>query len=314
MKSESFQQALAFARLPDELRSRVETALATQAFVPSHLVAACLDVMSIGIEQLMIRLLPVAAVYARVPISDFPVGAVALGMPPPSAATGPGNLYFGANMEFLGQALSCSVHGEQSAVNNAWLHGENGLQSMATNAAPCGHCRQFLYELTTATNGFKMLRKKSKDPNDDSCTSHPLTQILPEPFGPLDLGVTGGLMRREDHGLQIKAKSPAGMAAIEAANSSYSPYTNGYSGVGLVTGDGRVIGGRYAENAAYNPSLSPLASALAFMNMSQVPGSPFHIVEAVLVEAAAKMSQKDATGALLSAVAPGVELQYLSAN
>ena len=47
-------------------------------------------------------------------------------------------------------ALSLCVHGEQSAINHALIQGETGLQSLAINAAPCGYCRQFLYEITTA--------------------------------------------------------------------------------------------------------------------------------------------------------------------
>jgi cytidine deaminase len=71
-------------------------------------------------------------------------------MPPSSPISGPGNLYLAANMEFTNEALSLCVHGEQSAVNHALIQGETGLQSLAINAAPCGYCRQFLYEITTA--------------------------------------------------------------------------------------------------------------------------------------------------------------------
>ena len=44
--------------------------------------------------------------YARAPISKFYAGAVALGMPPSSPISDPGNLYLGANMEFPNEALS----------------------------------------------------------------------------------------------------------------------------------------------------------------------------------------------------------------
>jgi hypothetical protein len=46
---------------------------------------------------------------------------VALGMPPSSPISDPGNLYLGANMELPNEALSLCVHGEQSAVNHALI-------------------------------------------------------------------------------------------------------------------------------------------------------------------------------------------------
>ena len=52
---------------------------------------------------------------------EVPVGAVALGLS--------GALYAGANLEFLGQSLSLSVHAEQAAVYNAWVHGEAGVSA-----------------------------------------------------------------------------------------------------------------------------------------------------------------------------------------
>ena len=68
--------------------------------------------------------------------------------------------------------------------------------------------------------------------------------------------------------------------------------------------------GRYAENAAYNPSLSPLQSALAFMSMCLPAQTELSVTEAVLVEAQSKISQKDVTAAALSSVAPSVVLQH----
>ncbi len=94
-------------------------------------------------EQLALELLPWAQGYARPQISNFPVGAIALGLS--------GALYAGANLEFLGESLSLSVHAEQAAVYNAWVHGETGVTLIASTAAPCGFCRQFLNELRTAS-------------------------------------------------------------------------------------------------------------------------------------------------------------------
>ena len=66
-----------------------------------------------------------------------------------------GNLYFGANYEFPGQALSFTVHAEQAATMHAISFGETGIDLLAVSAAPCGYCRQFLNELTTAFYVFK---------------------------------------------------------------------------------------------------------------------------------------------------------------
>src|ERR1700750_2683197 len=87
-----------------------------------------LELGFIDVGPLMIALLPYAAAYARVPVSNYTVGAVALGMP--NGAPIP-NIYLGANFEFTGEALSFTVHAEQSASANAWLHGEQGIQALA---------------------------------------------------------------------------------------------------------------------------------------------------------------------------------------
>ena len=56
----------------------------------------------------------------------------------------------GVNLEFPGLPLQHSVHAEQFLIANAAWHGERGLLRIAVNAAPCGHCRQFIAELITA--------------------------------------------------------------------------------------------------------------------------------------------------------------------
>ncbi len=63
-----------------------------------------------------------------------------------------GHLYIGVNLEFPGLPLQHSVHAEQFLIANAAWHGERGLRRIAVNAAPCGHCRQFIAELVTAVS------------------------------------------------------------------------------------------------------------------------------------------------------------------
>ena len=126
-----------------------------------------------------------------------------------------------------------------------------------------------------------------------------LTYFLPDAFGPHDLGVQGGLMQAQYNGLTVQQPlDNTGLAALEAANASYSPYTGTFAGVALTTSTGVTCTGRYAENAAYNPSMSPLEAALSQLVFHGQDLSA--IVEAVLVETNGPASQVGATQLVLS--------------
>jgi cytidine deaminase len=303
----------AVAGCPREIQADLRGLPASGAVIPSGLVRRWLDGLGEDVGTLMIRLLPVAASFARAPLSGFSVGAVALGVPR-SPESAPGSLYLGANMEFPGQALSFCIHGEQSAVNNAWLHGESGVRMLAVTAAPCGYCRQFLCELGPSLPDLDILLKTGDDPADHSHTRRPLTSYLPDAFGPGVLGMAGGFMAPAAHGLTVAGGDAVLRAALAAANASYAPYTGNFCGVGLRDAGGAIHSGRYAENAAYNPSMSPLESALAAMSMTLPAGAALTITEAVLVEAPAPISQRAATEAVLSSVAPSVPLRSYTAR
>src|SRR2546429_6390861 len=88
----------------------------------------------------MLELLPEAQSHARPVLSGYRVGAIVRGTS--------GALYLGANLEFPGQSLNQTVHAEQAALSNAFMHDEPGIEAIAVSAAPCGHCRQFLYEFS----------------------------------------------------------------------------------------------------------------------------------------------------------------------
>ena len=219
--------------------------------------------LGVDVPRLMTMLLPDAAKFARPPISNFRVGCVSRGLS--------GALYFGTNVEFAGEALSFTVHAEQSSVTNAWTNGEEGIDLIAVNAAPCGYCRQFLNELTTADRLIVAMPNETRS----------LRELLPSAFGPRDLGIEGGLMQRIDHGLTIDDGDALAKTALEAANMSYAPYSKSYAGVALRTASGRVVSGPYAENAAFNPSMSPLEVALSRLNLA---GEAFDTIDdAVLV-------------------------------
>jgi cytidine deaminase len=265
------------------------------------------------IGSLMMQLLPVAKQYAVVPISDYPVGAVAAGMP--NGDTGWCSLYLGANFEFRDVPLSFTVHAEQVAINNAWLSGEQGVVSLAISAAPCGYCRQFLYELVTAKQLQVLLPANQFSPV--FYASAPLTEFLPHPFGPSDLGLGGGLMdpAQSDQTLTLTGGKPSDeltAGALEAAELSYNPYlaNTGYAGAAIKLKGGKVYAGRVAANAAYNPSLSPLASALAYMNMHEPPGSSHPVERCVLVEMDSPAGQLSAANTVLARYAPGVTVEH----
>lgn len=246
------------------------------------------------IEQRLVELIPEAKKLAVPPISNFFVGAVALG--------NSGNFYYGANLEFPGEALSFCVHAEQAAVVNAMVHGETGLEMLAVSAAPCGYCRQFLNELTTAP----ALRIIIQD-----TPPVPLASLLPSAFGPRDLGVDAALMSPQSHNLSIDAGDELAEAALAAANASYAPYTHAYAGVALRARDGAIFRGSLAENAAYNPSLSPLEAAMIDL-VIRGRKSYGDVAEAVLVEASGPVSQEGATRAVLRSIGD-VPLRVLKA-
>ncbi|SFU26892.1 cytidine deaminase [Xenorhabdus koppenhoeferi] len=235
-------------------------------------------------HALAFALLPLAAACSIPPISHFYVGAIARGES--------GNLYFGANMEFPGVPLQQTVHAEQSAITHAWLHGEKKLASITINYSPCGHCRQFMNELNSGTQLEVHL------PDRPPLT---LADYLPEAFGPRDLADAPLLLDTVNHNYQLATHDNLVQAALDAANRSHAPYSQSHAGIALQDEQGRIYTGRYAENAAFNPSLPPLQAALIFMNMS---GSDCQSIKrAVLVESKnSQLSQWSATESTLTAL------------
>ncbi|WP_018240745.1 cytidine deaminase [Ensifer sp. BR816] len=216
--------------------------------------------------QYLRSLIERAKKLSRPTMSNYRVGAVGLG--------GSGAIYFGANIELPGSELCQTIHAEQSVVINALNHGEARLAALAISAAPCGSCRQFLNELADADRLAIWLARD---------TPYSLVDFLPEPFGPQDLGVIGGLLAPQDNGLEPQGRpDAAGKAALDAANRSYAPYTKSFAGCVFVLDDGTLWPGSYVENAAFNPSLSPGQTALVGLTMA---GRDWRAIrEVVLVE------------------------------
>jgi cytidine deaminase len=235
-------------KLPAALRKAVGNTLADARF-NGYLKAS----KTITLEDPKFRtaLLEVAKQFSLAPISNFYVGAIAVG--------DSGNSYFGANMEFAGVPLSASIHAEQSAVMNAWLHGEKGIQALHVSELPCGHCRQFLLELSNAaTLPITIANKK-----------YVLTDLIPHHFG-VNREPGQGLLDSPKQALksvQLLEKDQH-RRALNAAEQSYTPHTKNKQGFIIEDVNGTLYEGRTAESAAFNPTVLAVTSALNQRNLS----------------------------------------------
>ncbi len=196
-------------------------------------------------------LLRAAAAQAQVPVSGFRVGAFAVGHS--------GRLYPGANMEFPGVPLSSSLHAEQSAVINAWMHGESGLSAIHVSEQPCGHCLQFMQELDNAEELTLFVNN----------ASYRLRDFLTQPFVLPDIRGKG-LFGRSAHPLvDLRPnEDTTAQRAINAASLSYCPYSSSHEGCILETISGETFVGRSVESAAYNPSVPAIIVAMNQRNWS----------------------------------------------
>ncbi|HCG8481552.1 cytidine deaminase [Vibrio parahaemolyticus] len=294
MKSR-IEQALASA--PEALSKQLAPIVLTDDFdatLSAQQFEQLLSATSLSDKELRVALLPFAAAYSYAPISEFYVGAIVRGLS--------GRLYFGANMEFFGVQLGQTVHAEQSAISHAWMKGEHGVKDITINFSPCGHCRQFMNELSTA----KELKVQLPERDEKS-----LHEYLPEAFGPADLGIESGLMAEVKHQFVCDDEDALIQQAVEAMNMSHAPYTNNLSGLALELANGRVFKGAYAENAAFNPSLPPLQVALIQVLLA---GETFDSIKAAaLVEnSKGKISHLADTQSTLEALNPDIPVSFVN--
>jgi cytidine deaminase len=248
--------------------------------------------------DLMLNCVSLAQQFAQAPITAFKVGAVALGRT--------GSLYFGANVEFPAVGLALGIHAEQSAVANAFMHGETGLDAIATTAVPCGFCRQLLSEVTENEDFTVMTVGRP---------AAMLSTLLPTPFGPKDLGLNTTAFANPSADLRLTVADTGELTrlALEAAQKAYAPATGAISGIALKTKDGKVFAGPCLESVALNPGLSCLQTAIVGLILS---GNDLtDIVSATLVELKeARNTQGHLVQAALEAIAPGATLTVRSAE
>ncbi|RQW61932.1 cytidine deaminase [Vibrio viridaestus] len=254
----------------------VQRTKSSVSVIPSNEKQALMKEFSLSEAEICFSLLPIAATLAHVPLSNFHVGAIAKGSS--------GALYFGANIEFESAPLGHTIHAEQAACNNAWMNGENGIEDIFVTAPPCGHCRQFMNELNTS-HKLNIWIKDS--------TVKTLKSLLPDDFGPTDLGIEASFLTNNSQ-------------SIAALERSYSPYTQSPSAVELLMKNGTIYHGAYAENAAFNPSLPPLQSALIMCILDRC--SLNDIVRVTLKESPSnRIKHRDTSASLASLIAPQAE-------
>ena len=291
---------------PQPLRSGLQSIPQNSGMLDTRLCKAITETPGMSPERLMIKLLPIARLYARVPISNFRVGAVVKARL--SKDSDEFALFLGANSEFAGQDLTQTIHAEQAAVVNAWQQGAVQIDAIAVSAAPCGRCRQFLYELDTRHS----LTIIVPQPDRDSYTNERLPDLLPQAFGPKDLSAAGLTLSGEDPptlSLKMSFDDPLVLKALSAAERTYAPYTHNFAGCTIQINHQKIYTGSYLESVAFNPSLSPLHTAIIQMNMDDfVTGGT--ITRAILVEKPTTISQRGVSELLLDALAPEIHLAY----
>ncbi|CAG9296687.1 cytidine deaminase [Celerinatantimonas diazotrophica] len=208
--------------------------------INTHQVLALKSALQIDELELAQQLLPMASSFAITPISGFQVGAILI--------DAKGQMFMGANYEMRQLSLSVTLHAEQAAFFNALNHDCAPLTQLVVNAAPCGHCRQFIREYPNCFNLNIFFNGQN----------YTFEQLLPHSFGPDDLNV----------GVSLNAQNEAFRDIQELANKSYSPYSGCKIGLIAYQGEVAIANSWYIENAAFNPSASPLSLLLSQVALS----------------------------------------------
>jgi len=272
-------------------------------FLPAKKVESLLKDLNLTIHQLLLRLVPLARSRAICPISNFHVGVTGL--------AGSGNVYLGTNVEFIGFPLNFSIHAEQCLISHIAFHDETDIKAIGLSAAPCGHCRQFMTEL----KNFE---------NIEICVEGQplrlLKELLPSCFSPIDLGNKSLMLHHHDFKFSVAHPSLNNMHGspslyentLKAVKKAWAPYSECYSAVGIEVDDGRTFTGIYLECAAYNPSQSPLQTALATLVAHEITWDKIRHV--ILIEVAGKISHNIFSKYLLQSISPIATYTYIPAS
>lgn len=271
---------------PEKSLERV--GLARDSLLAEQIYSKAFDGCIVGYEAAPLdkakELLPLAAEFSVAPISDFNVGAVAIG--------GSGKLYLGANLEFAGVPLSTTLHAEQSAILNARDHGETSVDSLVVSVAPCGHCRQFLWELPNAAELKLLFAGQTFD----------LQALLPSAFGgPRPEGESVMDSPLLDLEPVVSPSSSLAKHAIQTARKCYVPYSKSPEGLALECASGAIFTGSTVQSIAFNPTVSAIVGAMNHRNFSHSRNDA--ITAVVYAKLANNLSEQEAlTGSLLGKV------------
>lgn len=299
MNHSAFQEQLEL--FPAEAVAILETVKQQYGRLDPHQITQLCQILKLSPVELLKALMPLAAAMSTCPVSGFSVGVIVEGF----RENDQGPFYFGANMELIGQPLKMSIHAEQSGIANAWHQGETRLKRLFVNEAPCGHCRQFINEL----NEVGEMEFVVNPINREGGKIYQIADLLPDSFGPADLGQKERLLLAENAKLvSPEPEDELVNAATSATEKSYAPYSKGRSGVALRLENGDIITGQSAENAAYNPGLTAVEAALVNLRLHHLGKPESRIVDAVMVETASLSSNKDCAKSILSGY--GAELRY----
>lgn len=248
----------------------------------------------LSVEELLLLARPTAEGFARPPISDFHVGAVGL-----EAETG--NLIFGGNLEFVGAHIGNTVHGEGFVFARAFSRGTSIATICIGEAHPCAHCRQFLSEFA-ATKNLLLI-----DPLGHRLR---MADLYPWPFDPDYLGQKGivagevrhpelELSPRDDH---VDARVAAKL--VEVGRRAYTPYSKSPAALVFTMKDGTLIGGAAIESVAFNPTMSPLQTALIDMFAHGYSGRDIALATIATTPSFPRVDYTDSAGFLLDLIAP----------
>ncbi|MFM2481220.1 cytidine deaminase [Celerinatantimonas sp. YJH-8] len=210
----------------------------------SHLTAPQVQQLTqrcqLSYTELAQHLLPIAAQYAVTPISQFKVGAIVIDEHH--------QFFMGANYERTQVPLNHTLHAEQATLFNAISHGAGKLQHLIVSAAPCGHCRQFIKEFSESSELTIQINAQQFD----------FEQLLPFAFGPDDLHVSASITSHT----QSMSQTPE-----QLAHYSYAPYSGCLIGLKALQAGTPLAVSWYIENAAFNPSASPITLLLSQLQL-----------------------------------------------
>jgi cytidine deaminase len=139
------------------------------------------------------------------------------------------------------------------------MHEEREVVELHVSETPCGHCRQFMRELSNPST-LKIHCKGQ---------TYQIEDLLPLAFGE-NRQKGHGLLDSTGTNLEPEKTKPETQAqlAINAAQRSYTPYSHSPEGFVAQCLDGHSFCGRAAESIAFNPSVPGVVVALNQRNLS----------------------------------------------